>query len=126
MENFDAKQQAYIGAFIISSASIPVFLIILIFNISNVGMLDSMSSFAAGALIGDVFLHNLPEIYAEEELENNFFMKRQTLIGLGILFLFSFEKILKLLMMKGRNNKVSGLFFFLFFFFFEYLDLNIR
>jgi zinc and cadmium transporter len=102
MEGFTREQQAYLGAIIISSASIPVFLIILIFNITNIAILDSMSSFAAGALIGDVFLHNLPEIYADERegdgfnKNDNFFLKNQTLLGLGIIFLFAFEKIIKL------------------------------
>lgn len=107
IKNYSKEKQAYIGAIIISSASIPVFLLILIFNITNVGLLDSMSSFASGALVGDVFLHNLPEIYgANSDEENNFFLKKQTLLGIGIIFLFAFEKFIKLLMKK--DNKIKG------------------
>ena len=105
-EGYSKEKQAYMGAILISSASIPIFIIILIFNITNVGLLDSMSSFAAGALIGDVFLHNLPEIYGDENNETNFFLKKETLIGMGIIFMFAFEKLLKLLMKKG--SKVAG------------------
>ena len=75
-----------------------------------------MSSFAAGALIGDVFLHNLPEIYGDgTDSENNFFLKKQTLLGFGIIFLFAFEKILKLFIKK--DTKIAGKKFHLIFIF---------
>jgi len=112
IKDYSKEKQAYIGAIIISSASIPVFLLILLFDITNVGILDSMSSFASGALIGDVFLHNLPEIYNKNSYqENNFFLKKETLIGIGIIFLFAFEKIIKLIMKKGKSNNINNKFF---------------
>ena len=60
-----------------------------------------MSSFAAGALIGDVFIHNLPEINISQSnsdfhnehngsLLKNIFSKNELLICWGILFLFFF------------------------------------
>jgi hypothetical protein len=73
IKSYPKLKQAYIGAFIISSAPIPIFIIIAIFNIKNIKILDIMSSFAAGALIGDVFIHNLPEIlhYNHHNHEHN-------------------------------------------------------
>ena len=62
IRNLSKLNQANIGAAIISSAPIPIFLLIVIFNLKNIKILNIMSSFAAGALIGDVFIHNLPEI----------------------------------------------------------------
>lgn len=58
-----------------------------------------MSAFAAGALVGDVFLHNLPEIYEGGHNTNSgsFFTKKETLLGFGLIFLFAMEKIIKLL-----------------------------
>ena len=98
-------QQANIGAAIISSAPIPIFLIIAILNLKNIKILNIMSSFAAGALIGDVFIHNLPEINISQSnsdfhnehkisLLENIFSKNELLICWGILFLFFFEKII--------------------------------
>ena len=94
-------QQANIGAAIISSAPIPIFLIIAILNLKNIKILNIMSSFAAGALIGDVFIHNLPEINISQSnsdfhnehkisLLENIFSKNELLICWGILFLFFF------------------------------------
>ena len=110
--------QAYIGAFIVSSASIPVFLVIMIFNFKNIIILDALSAFSAGALVGDVFLHNIPEIYdshSEKKYESeSFFLQKETLIGLGLITLFAIEKIIKLLC--NQNKKEKGDNFFLFYF----------
>lgn len=107
---FSKPQQAYIGAFIVSSASIPVFLIIMLFNIKNVKILDTLSAFSAGALVGDVFMHNLPEIYEESDHNHsshkeNFFTKKETLLGLGLISLFALEKIIKLFYKMNKKNK---------------------
>ena len=105
-------QQANIGAAIISSAPIPIFLIIAILNLKNIKILNIMSSFAAGALIGDVFIHNLPEInilYSDFHntdngtLLKNMFSKNELLICWGILFLFFFEKIISYI--EYNNSK---------------------
>ena len=103
IKNLSKIQQANIGAAIISSAPIPIFLIIVILNLKNIKILNIMSSFAAGALIGDVFIHNLPEINISSSdfhnevngtLLKNMFSKNELLICWGILFLFFFEKII--------------------------------
>ena len=71
-----------------------------------------MSSFAAGALIGDVFIHNLPEINISNSdfhnenngtLLKNMFSKNELLICWGILFLFFFEKIISFI--EYNNSK---------------------
>ena len=107
-------QQANIGAAIISSAPIPIFLIIVILNLKDIKILNIMSSFAAGALIGDVFIHNLPEINIskshedEHDEENNIlknmFSKNELLICWGILFLFFFEKIISYIEHKNERK----------------------
>ena len=104
IKNLSKLQQANIGAAIISSAPIPIFILIVILNIKDIKILNIMSSFAAGALIGDVFIHNLPEINISKSShdfhnENNnilkdIFSKNELLICWGILFLFFFEKII--------------------------------
>ena len=96
IKNLSKLQQANIGAAIISSAPIPIFILIVIFNIRDIKILNIMSSFAAGALIGDVFIHNLPEINISNSdfhnenngtLLKNMFSKNELLICWGILFL---------------------------------------
>ena len=104
IKNLSKLQQANIGAAIISSAPIPIFIIIVILNLKDIKILNIMSSFAAGALIGDVFIHNLPEINISKSnfnfhnKDNNIlkdmFSKNELLICWGILFLFFFEKII--------------------------------
>ena len=112
IKNLSKIQQANIGAAIISSAPIPIFLIIVILNLKNIKILNIMSSFAAGALIGDVFIHNLPEINISSSdfhnevngtLLKNMFSKNELLICWGILFLFFFEKIISFI--KYNNSK---------------------
>ena len=100
IKNLSKLQQANIGAAIISSAPIPIFILIVIFNIKDIKILNIMSSFAAGALIGDVFIHNLPEInisksdhdFHEGNILKNIFSKNELLICWGILFLFFLKK----------------------------------
>ena len=112
IKNLSKIQQANIGAAIISSAPIPIFLIIVILNLKNIKILNIMSSFAAGALIGDVFIHNLPEINISSSdfhnevngtLLKNMFSKNELLICWGILFLFFFEKIISFI--EYNNSK---------------------
>ena len=108
-KNLPKLHQANIGAAIISSAPIPIFIIIAVFNFKDIKILNIMSSFAAGALIGDVFIHNLPEInighennkdHIDHNLLNiikNIFAKNELLICWGIFFLFFFEKLISYL-----------------------------
>ncbi|MCQ2819279.1 MAG: ZIP family metal transporter [archaeon] len=127
LQSFSKYNQANIGAFIISSASIPIFILLLIFRIKSEGALSIFSSFAAGALIGDVFIHNLQEIFIpehehnhEEHKEHNHkapngfinkitnkeylihsFFQNEMLICWGVLVLFIIEKF----MTYFSNNK---------------------
>ena len=124
IQHLSKLNQANIGAAIISSAPIPIFILILIFNIKNIKLLNIMSSFAAGALIGDVFIHNLPEInisnhHHTHELNHidnhnnkkltqifyNLFSKTELLICWGILFLFFFEKIISYIEHNNKEKK---------------------
>ena len=109
-------QQANVGAAIITSASIPIFILILLFNIRDIKILDIMSSFAAGALIGDVFIHNLPEINHSHDHDHihhknihsiilNLFEHNELLICWGILTLFIFEKIINYFENKNHDLK---------------------
>ena len=112
IKNLSKLQQANIGAAIISSAPIPIFILIVIFNIKDIKILNIMSSFAAGALIGDVFIHNLPEInisksdhdFHNENILKNMFSKNELLICWGILFLFFFEKIITYIEHKNSDK----------------------
>ena len=114
IKNLSKLQQANIGAAIISSAPIPIFILIVLFNIRDIKILNIMSSFAAGALIGDVFIHNLPEINISksdhdfhEENKNilkNIFSKNELLICWGILFLFFSEKIITYIEHKNSEK----------------------
>ena len=124
IKNFPKLYQANIGAAIISTAPIPIFILILVFNIQNIKILDIMSSFAAGALIGDVFIHNLPEIndnhthththnHSHNNISNNIninsiiynlFYQNELLICWGILSLFIIEKIISYLEEINKGN----------------------
>ena len=122
IKNFPKLYQANIGAAIISTAPIPIFILILVFNIQNIKILDIMSSFAAGALIGDVFIHNLPEIndnhihthtHNHNNISNNIninsiiynlFYQNELLICWGILSLFIIEKIISYLEEINKGN----------------------
>ena len=120
IRNLSKLNQANIGAAIISSAPIPIFIIIVLFNLKDIKILNIMSSFAAGALIGDVFIHNLPEInfghnHIEHEHNHNFFdilknifSKNELLICWGILFLFFFEKIISYIEHKSETKKIEN------------------
>jgi len=120
IKNYPKLYQANIGAAIISTAPIPIFILILVFNIQNIKILDIMSSFAAGALIGDVFIHNLPEINDNHtnihghshnntssninSILYNLFYQNELLICWGILSLFIIEKIISYLDEINKGN----------------------
>ena len=121
IQNLPKLQQANIGAAIISSAPIPIFILILIFNLKNIKILDIMSSFAAGALIGDVFIHNIPEINTphshshsnnlyhslSDKIIHDLLLRNELLICWGILSLFIFEKIISHLEHKNHNHEIK-------------------
>ena len=102
IKNYSKLNQGYFGAFIISTAPVPIFILLYIFNIKNIKILNIMSSFSAGALIGDVFIHNLPEINSNNNENNNNI--NMILICLGILFLFLSEKIMNYFNNNNNNN----------------------
>jgi len=116
IKNLPKIHQANIGAAIISSAPIPIFIIIAVLNLKDIKLLNIMSSFAAGALIGDVFIHNLPEINIGQEnlhhhsdhniidILKNIFSKNELLICWGIFFLFFFEKLISYLEYKTEKK----------------------
>ena len=116
IKNLPKLYQANIGAAIISSAPIPIFIIIAVLNLKDIKLLNIMSSFAAGALIGDVFIHNLPEINIGQEnfdhhsdhniidILKNIFSKNELLICWGIFFLFFFEKLISYLEYKTEKK----------------------
>jgi len=111
LKHYTKEEQAYYGAFIISTAPLPIFLLIIIFRVRNVGFLDLMTSFAAGGLIGDVFLHNIPEIFhlnAPEISTNpmiNQLFSKEILICYGILVMFMIEKIIYMFSDEDESNK---------------------
>lgn len=119
IRNLSKLNQANIGAAIISSAPIPIFFLIVLFKINDVIVLDIMSSFAAGALIGDVFIHNLQEINMTQihnqsqksikSLYTGLFERNELFICWGILSLFILEKIISYYGNKSikveQNNK---------------------
>lgn len=119
LKDLSKKEQAYVGALITSTAPFPIFFLIILFNVKNVKLLDIMSAFASGALLGDVLLHNLPEIFeAESHSDNNlnksllseflgFFRQKEALICLGVITLFSIEKIIALLLKSDQSKKVN-------------------
>jgi zinc transporter ZupT len=105
IKNYSKLNQGFFGAFIISSAPVPIFILLYIFNIKNIKILNIMSSFSAGALIGDVFIHNLPEIITNSNKNSN-----MILICIGILFLFLSEKIMNYFNNNQNNNIILSLF----------------
>jgi zinc transporter ZupT len=111
---YNKLQQGYIGAFICSLAPIPIFFFMIIFNIKNVKALDILSAFAAGAILGDVLLHNLPEIYGEDETQIKtdssifaFFLKKEIILCIGVLFIFFIEKIMGLFVKEEKQDHHS-------------------
>ena len=102
IKNYSKLNQGFFGAFIISTAPVPIFILLYIFDIKNIKILNIMSAFSAGALIGDVFIHNLPEINSNNNDEHNNI--NMILICLGILFLFFSEKIMNYFNNENNNN----------------------
>ena len=116
IERLTKYQQANVGAFIISSAPLPIFVIIVVFGIKSMKILDIMSSFAAGALIGDVFIHNLPEVFESkhhhehkhhhhhEHSSISLINNNGLLICWGVLLLFAVEKMMSYFSSKVNND----------------------
>jgi len=110
LSGFDKQQQSYIGAFIVSTPSIPIMILLMVLRIRNLKLLNSLSAFASGALIGDVFIHNVPEIMQSKNKVHlshtdetylksvmNFFINKEILFCFGIIAFFFIEKLITLL-----------------------------
>ena len=102
LSDYDKKQQAYFGAFVVSTPSIPICLILIMLKVTNLNFLNGMTAFASGSLIGDVFLHNMPEIIASKnkiklpDFNNiyltflvNFVLEKEVLFCFGINLILS-------------------------------------
>lgn len=85
-------------------------ILLVVLRIRNLKILNSLSAFASGALIGDVFIHNVPEIMHSSNkvhlshIENiflksviKFFIKKEILFCFGIIAFFFIEKFITLL-----------------------------
>jgi zinc transporter ZupT len=120
LQNFSKIEQSYIGATITSLAPMPIYLLIILFNFKSIKILDIMSAFAAGALLGDVVLHNLPEIMEADDSNKTstnsssfteclmcFLTKKEVLICLGVICLFTIEKIFSLINNEDSNEKTN-------------------
>jgi zinc transporter ZupT len=123
LSGFDKQQQSYIGAFIVSTPSIPIMILLVVLRIRNLKILNSLSAFASGALIGDVFIHNVPEIMHSSNkvhlshIDNiylkslmKFFIKKEILFCFGIIAFFFIEKLITLLTSNDSedDNKNSS------------------
>lgn len=123
LSGLDKQQQSYMGAFIVSTPSIPIMVLLMIMRIRNLKILNSLSAFASGALIGDVFIHNVPEIMLSSNkvnlsnIENyylkstlKFFVKKEILFCFGIIAFFFIEKMITLLTSdkEEENHKESS------------------
>ena len=118
LSGYDKYQQTYIAAFLVSSPSFPIMFLLLIFKIKNLRVLNILTAFASGSLIGDVFIHNIPEIMTNNQpinldyIENEylksivkFLLEKEILLCLGIMIFFFIEKLI--LLISHEENKVS-------------------
>ncbi|ODV93207.1 hypothetical protein PACTADRAFT_18708 [Pachysolen tannophilus NRRL Y-2460] len=83
----------------------------------DVSSLSLLVSFATGGLLGDVFLHLLPETFFGEGLEDKAIFtlvdgKRNTILGvfifIGFLIFFIIDKLLRILEHTNDNDEISG------------------
>ncbi len=88
---FDVWFYSLISVFAVSLVSLVGVLALALSRDFLQKILSSLVSFAAGALLGDVFIHLLPEIVEE----SNFDWKTSVFILLGILMFFILEKFIR-------------------------------
>ncbi|GBE88325.1 ZIP zinc transporter-domain-containing protein [Sparassis latifolia] len=109
---FGPGWNSVLGTFYISS--VPNFILAFIPAQINPNTLNTMTAFATGGLLSDVFLHLVPHSFMGEHQDNNvhFVMveeKRNILIGLGIFVGFaSFFVMEKTLRVLGSEDDHSG------------------
>ncbi len=102
---YTKTQQAYLSIFIINSAIIPIFLVLYLYKINSKHS-EYLSSFSAGCIIGDVFLHNLPEFISEKaEISQN--RDLGIVLCFGILFFYISDKLIGILLYYTKENKLS-------------------
>jgi len=94
IKNYTSTQQAYLGAALVSAASFPIFLVLVLFRVHQVKLiLNVFTAFSAGALLGEVFVHSIPEMYAEKNPNN---IPRELIICIGIIIFYMIDKLLGL------------------------------
>jgi len=105
-KNYSKSQQSYLGALVVSAASLPIFLILFILRIHVFKVvLNVFTAFSAGALLGEVFVHSIPEMYGEPNTKN---IPRELIICLGVSVFFIIDKILGLLTGEGGHGHSHG------------------
>ena len=121
LSDYDKKQQAYFGALLVSTPSLPIMLLLVLFKVRNLSVLNNLAAFASGSLIGDVFLHNMPEIMASKSKVklghyNNvylrealkFLLEKEVLFCFGIIAFFFIEKLISLLTSDSKKSIVHS------------------
>jgi len=102
---YDASKQAYISILMINSAIIPIFLLLSLYNI-NQNESEYLSSFSAGCMIADVFLHNLPE-FINEKADITINRKLGIMVCFGVLSFYMIDKLTGLLLSYTKENKTN-------------------
>ncbi|KAF8627068.1 hypothetical protein AX17_006407 [Amanita inopinata Kibby_2008] len=107
---FGPAWNSILGTFYISS--VPNFILAFIPAEINANTLNTMTAFATGGLLSDVFLHLVPHSFMGESQDHGVHVKvveekRNILIGLGIFLgfasFFFMEKILRVLSSENEN-----------------------
>ncbi|KAF9643968.1 ZIP-like iron-zinc transporter [Thelephora ganbajun] len=109
---FGPGWNSVLGTFYISS--VPNFILAFIPAQINADTLNTMTAFATGGLLSDVFLHLVPHSFLGEHHDVHFLMvedKRNIIIGLGIFVgfasFFMMEKTLRVLGSEGEGHSHS-------------------
>ena len=100
LENKDSITQGYLGSLFVSLVPLPIFLIFFILRLNNSIILDLMTAFSAGALLGDVIFHNFQEIFSSQSVIKtrdpylDELVSKEMFICYGIMFIFVYESII--------------------------------
>lgn len=103
LKPYDNVTQGYLGAAFVSIIPIPIFILIILLRLNNKFILEILTAFSAGSLLGDVIFHNFSEIFAnnsnhkEIDLgdENlNQYVTKEMFICYGLILIFTFDKLL--------------------------------
>ena len=102
---FSVTQQSYFSVLLINSTTIPIFLLLFFYKFTQ-SENEYLSSFSAGCIVGDVFLHNIPEIFKSEPEEREK-QKIGALIAFGVIVFFIIDKLIGILMNYSNENKLK-------------------